>query len=157
MNGFIGLITAASASAAIVLTLAAMPAGEPVRRALDAAGEQFGWIQEPQVPTGSLLTSTWMGSRYALSSHVEFEQSDDGIGDRSVIEFARMLGRERERREGRYGILPFGNTFSGAASQEGNSGDVMAGNSRQGGLGVMGGLWAVVSLAALMLMTRRWQ
>ncbi|MCO5118776.1 MAG: hypothetical protein M9951_03980 [Burkholderiaceae bacterium] len=156
MTGFIRLITVAGVTAATMVTLAAMPAGEPARRALDAAGERLGWIQEPQVPSGSLLASTWMGSRFALSGHVEVA-GDGEAGDRSVIEFARMLEREIERREGRYGILPFGDTFSGAASQGGNGGGVQAGDSRQGGLGAAGSLWAILSLGALMLMTRRWQ
>ena len=157
MNGFLRLITTAGVSAAAVLTLAAMPAGEPARRALDAAGEHLGWIQQPRVPFGSPLASTWMGSRYALASQVEVAVANDATADRSVIEFARMIERELERREGRYGILPFGSTFSGAASQGGNGGDVLAGDSRQGGLGAASTLWAILSLGALMLMTRRWQ
>ena len=68
-----------------------------------------------------------------------------------------MIERELERREGRYGILPFGPMVSGAASQGGNGGDVQAGDSRQGGLGTAGSIWAILSLGALMLMTRRWQ
>lgn len=67
-----------------------------------------------------------------------------------------MIERELERREGRYGILPFGPMVSGAASQGGNGGDVQAGVFRQGGLGTAGIMWAALSLAALMLMTRRW-
>jgi len=157
MNGFLRLITTAGACAAIVLALAAMPAGEPVRQALDLAGEHLGWVQEPLVPSGSLLGSTWMGSRYALASQVEVAEANDATSDRAVIEFARMIERELERREGRYGILPFGNTVSGAASQGGSGGDVQAGNSRQGGLGAASSLWAILSLGALMLMTRRWQ
>ncbi len=157
MTGLLRLITTAGASAATVLTLAAMPAGEPARRALDAAGERLGWIQAPQVPASSLLASTWMGSRYALASQVEVAEASDGTADRSVIEFARMIERELERREGRYGILPFGNTVSGAASQGGSGGDIQAGDSRRGGLGAAGSLWAILSLGALMLMTRRWQ
>ena len=157
MNGIVRLIGTAGATTAIVLTLAAIPAGEPARRALDAVGEQLGRIQQPQVPSGSLLASTWMGSRRALAAHVEVEQPGDGIGDQSVIEFARMLERDVERREGRYGILPFGHMVSGATSQGGNGGDVQAGVFRQGGLGTAGSIWAILSLGALMLMTRRWQ
>lgn len=157
MNGFVRLASAAGLTAATVLTLAAMPAGEPVRRALDDAGERLGWFEQPQSPASTLLASTWMGNRLALAGHVEVAHADGPGTDRSVIEFARMIERELERREGRYGILPFGHTVSGAASQGGNGGDVQAGDSRRGGLGTAGSIWAILSLGALMLMTRRWQ
>jgi hypothetical protein len=157
MRGIVRLISTAGLTAATILTLAAMPAGEPARRALDAAGEYLGWIESPRAPRGTLLGSTWMGSRYALSGHVEPAGPDDAMDDRSVLELARMIEREVESREGRYGILPFGGMVSGAASQGGNGGDVQAGGSRQGGLGTAGSMWATLSLGALMLMTRRWQ
>jgi len=151
------LITTAGVTTATVLTLAAMPAGESARRALDAAGERLGWIQAPQLPSSTLLTSTWMGSRYALSGYAEASPPDAGVGDQSIVELARMIERELESRAGRYGILPFGHMVSGAASQGGNGGDVQAGDARQGGLGTAGSIWAILSLGALMLMTRRWQ
>lgn len=157
MHGIVRLVTTAGVTAVTVLTLAAMPAGEPARRALDAVGERLGWIPEPRPPAEGLLASTWMGSRHALSGHVEGPGRDHGIHDRSIIEFARMIERELESREGRYGILPFGQGVSGAASQGGNGGDVQAGNSRRGGLGTAGSMWAILSLGTLMLMTRRWR
>lgn len=157
MRGIVRLASAAGLTAASILTVAAVPAGEPARHALDAAGEFLGWIQPPRVPKGTLLASTWTGSRHALSAGVEAAGQDEMVDDRFVIELARMIGRELESREGRYGILPFGRRVSGAASQGGNGGDTAAGTSRQGGLGTAGSMWAALSLGTLMLMTRRWQ
>jgi hypothetical protein len=124
-------LTAAAATAAVVLLTAAMPAGEPVRRALDAAADRFASrFAAPAAPTSA-------------------------TADRSVEEFARMLARSVERREGRYGILPFGDAFSGAASQGGNAGIGPRGETATDRMGMTGTGWAIASLVALLLMTCR--
>lgn len=156
MKGIVRLISTAGFTAAMILALAAMPAGEFARRMLDGAGQALGLVPEPEAPKPTRLASTWMGSRHALSASVEAE-AQGAVVDRSVIELAWMIAREVESREGRNGILPFGPMVSGAASQGGNGGDALAGNSREGGLGTAGSMWAALSLGALMLMTRRWQ
>lgn len=155
MKEVVQVVSAACITMVLLLVLAAMPAGEPARRVLDAGGQLLGWIPEPQVPVGPVVGSYWTGERSRVLGNRALVGTAPSPGEQSVIEFSRMLGQALERRKGRYGILPFGASFSGAASPGGKSGASQAPSIREGGLGMAGSAWAIVSLGALMLMTRR--
>lgn len=183
MRNLTTVVTTALVTAAMLLVLAAMPAGGAVRATLGDIARALGSAGAPAANTAALpgrgagadadrardvrardVLATLAdndfaeagesrGARVLGPATVEGEAAPRADG--TVQQFARMLARSVE--EHTRGPMAGAITVSGATSQGGNGWRVPSGNARSDGLSAFGLAWAAFTLAILMLITRRWQ